>query len=450
MDYKKNTLICFSFFIIVLSALLLVNGIERRSDKDEIQIDKRLITHPIQEISAIAIIRDDYRFGVIHQAQEIRLEPPIDGEILSQQELQAFIYEISQLSFIGKYERQKPLDDYGLDPPQSQITVFINTGDKVRFLLGNKNSLNDGYYLMIEGEDNLYLITESSGVLFFKTPMDFRDRRVLPEFDMDDINLIKEISLVFPSDDRAAFIIKNRGSLNFELSHPIKNSVDFEMVLSGLIFPLMNLNPDHRYKADEIQEQFNSEKLIVSLKIDNKKNKFIFYETSEGNPFLKIGDNPDYFSLSGNQFPIDSVDYLQFLDGSIYHCNISELSSIQLRDLENNKDYSLELSGLSVKMTASLNGADLSYQALMDLYNQLVETGLAERIDLPTEKTPADRDSAFFTITLYKKDGTIDLLEYYLADRDECFLAVNGVINFTTYIRSIQEIRRSLNEILED
>jgi hypothetical protein len=84
----------------------------------------------------------------------------------------------------------------------------------------------------------------------------------------------------------------------------------------------------------------------------------------------------------------------------------------------------------------------------MELYTIIVSTDISGRV-LP-ENRPAQPESPVFEISFHKKDGRIDVLEYFPGGKGEMLLSVNNEINFSTYTRTILDIRRNLNNLLNN
>jgi len=449
VEYKTSALVSFAIFLVLLLLLFFINIQGGRQEEQSIVEDKHLIGYSIEKIAAIAVINDDKKFGIISEGRELNLVPSVEGDCISQQELQAFLFDIFNMSYIKKLQNHGSRIDYGFTLTQPQMTVFLDDGKKIRLTLGKKNHLNNGYYLTLDDSDSIYLISESLGSLFYKTPDDFRDRQVLPGISMKDIGLVQGVLVEFPSDDRTSFSISRNGSSGFELIKPMKNTIDFESFLSDLMFPLLNLTSKHRYIVDEITELPSVEILDIGIEIDSIDYVLSFYESVDGDVLITRNGSSDFFLIDSEFFPFKDIRYRDFLDGAIYHCNISEISSISLQDYDEDKNYFLEISGQSVTLSALLNGETVIYQDLMDLFSILVETGISRRIDSTSYNLPYKNQKPLFDMTIRKKDGTMDLLEYYPAEGDELLLAVNGDFNFTTYEKTILDIRYVLNHLMQ-
>lgn len=71
------------------------------------------------------------------------------------EEMLAVACEIRAQDYYDAYES---LDNYGLDAPQKTICLTFSDGSSVKLMLGDYNDMVGYYYLMVEGDSNLYLV----------------------------------------------------------------------------------------------------------------------------------------------------------------------------------------------------------------------------------------------------------------------------------------------------
>jgi len=452
VNYKKYFIFSFSLFIVLLVIYFSVSWTDFFFENIPLVQEKReLIEIPIQEISAVAVVGSKDKYGLIQKGSEIQLVPPDESEKYSQSEFQAFIYDISHLSYQRKLEKEGLPEEYGFDAPLSQLTVFSRDGDKIRLILGKKDSLDDGYYLKAEEDSEIYVVSDDTARIFLKAPEDFRERRVLPGIGIDKISELESVILSFPSDQCDSFEIINQGSAGFVLVQPIINTTDFETVLSDLLFPLLNLTSEHRFREEEITQSLNIENLRVLMRINGSEYDLSFYSDGSNGLYIRnnSSDNSDLFYFTEYPFRFDEIRYMDLLDYHIYHCNISEITSINLHDYHENKDYSLEISGQSVNMTALLDGVSVSHEKLMDLYSVIVETGISRKVSPSLTRGQLDNIRLLYEIEIRKKTGSIDSLYFFNSDDDDLYLAVNGTVNFMTNGDTVQRIRKGITDTLQ-
>ena len=67
------------------------------------------------------------------------------------------------------------LSQYGLEEPFQTITAVLSDGTQVVIYAGNKSDLLSEYYIKVEGDDNVYLVSSNIVTDFDKDPEDFID-----------------------------------------------------------------------------------------------------------------------------------------------------------------------------------------------------------------------------------------------------------------------------------
>jgi Domain of unknown function (DUF4340) len=440
MNYRRATKISGGLLLIFLILILMVNraDLAEAGGAEEME-EVQLIDEQVSEIAAVALNHGDIRFGLIHRPSGILLEPPLPGAELSQEEMRSFLYRLSKLKTLGTITRREELAAYGLDPPRSLVTLIMKDGKKIRLALGDVSPVGDSSYLLREGIDEIFLLSEADSRLLSALPDDFRDRRVLPHIELGELNLIREISLDFDSEEHEDFTIANSSEFEFRLTEPFVNTLDYESVLTDMIFPLISLNPE---RVADIRELPPTQGFRLSLLLGEERFNLSFREGEESF-FILREDLQRVFEIPKEDVPWGNLSYRDLLKESVYHVNISRIDSIQVRDGE--KLYTLELSGGTTELEGNLNGTRIEYPEVMELYQALFSTGIADIVHGTSAAGIADTTAPDFSITVFKKNGVIDTLEFYSKDREELFVAVNGEIHFTTYSRIIQALRRKVS-----
>ena len=72
-------------------------------------------------------------------------------------------------------EAPEDLSQYGLEEPFRTITAVLSDGTQVVIYAGNKSDLLSEYYIKVEGDDNVYLVSSNIVTDFDKDPEDFID-----------------------------------------------------------------------------------------------------------------------------------------------------------------------------------------------------------------------------------------------------------------------------------
>lgn len=442
MNYKKGIIInSIILLLLSFSALALYKPVPETEIMKNKEATIPLLNYNVGEIAAVALINGESRFGLIHRNGEIYLEPSSVEAVLSRELLQSFLFRLSKLS--AKKQIETTPEDFGkysLDNPGIRSTLILESGEKIHLSLGKQNPLDGTYYLHKEGVDNLYIITKEDASLFLSKPSDFSQKQVLPRVDLADLNTVEYIQL---SSDKKEFRIENSGDFLFFLSQPIHNSVDYEKTLSDLIFPLLSLAPEEQ--LDPEMDLPPVADITIEIGIAGKSYTLSFYSLKDGSFILTSNGYPGVYKIE-QDLPFSSLEYRDLLNDSIYHSNVSEIQGIAIQDRVAGKDYNIELTGESVQLKGMINEVSVDYPALMDFFHIFLNTGIARELD--TVNTIKTNESDTMSIQIYKKNGSIDRLEYISGREGEQILFINGTANFASYTKTILDIRNALTELI--
>ena len=142
-----------------------------------------------------------------------------------------------------------------------------------------------------------------------------------------------------------------------------------------------------------------------------------------------------------------NLHYLDLLNDSIYHSNISEIKSMVVQDLESKTDYNIDITGESIKLQGDVNGLSVDYPKMLELFEVLLQTGIAH--ELPKEKKLNQKNPVSLRILIYKKNGSIDRLDFSSTENQEEILFINGTAHFTTYYKTVLDIKKVLSDLFD-
>ena len=66
--------------------------------------------------------------------------------------------DIQAEDYFSEYEA---LETYGFDAPQKSVTLTFSDGSAKKLMIGNYNDIIGYYYMMVEGDSNLYLVDDT-------------------------------------------------------------------------------------------------------------------------------------------------------------------------------------------------------------------------------------------------------------------------------------------------
>ena len=66
--------------------------------------------------------------------------------------------DVAYLTAQDYFDAYESLDNYGLDAPQMTVSMTLADGSTLKLMLGDYNDIVGTYYLMVEGDSNLYVV----------------------------------------------------------------------------------------------------------------------------------------------------------------------------------------------------------------------------------------------------------------------------------------------------
>jgi len=443
MDYKKGITINL-ILIFILSVLLIIVFLPgKKRDAELAYREFELLQYHVYDIIAVAVINEKSRFGLIHKDGRISLEPAPQGAVLSTETLQSYLFRFSKLISSGTVSHPGDKSVYGLETPRAQVSLFLTNGKKVRLFLGAQNQMDGSYYLSKENDDTVYLLAESDADLFLSEPSAFMASRIFPQLDFEDLNQLKFVELTFSNSTLPSFKIENRGNFTFKMAKPYANTIDYEKTLSELIFPVLTLSSG---TPEVLPKLFTPKEKELSLKIKlNDKIFNLFFFRKSCSLYMGREGIDDILKLDKEMVPFLNLHYLDLFNGSIYHCNVSEIEGVVIQDLIGNRDYNISLSGQSVNLQGTVNGVSVAYPEMMAFFRVLLKTGIARELSEPMDQN----QDVILRIRIYKKNGSMDQLDFAPAGEGRQFLYINGTAHFSTYNMIVVDIQRALSELVK-
>ncbi|MFP4490856.1 MAG: DUF4340 domain-containing protein [Spirochaetaceae bacterium] len=447
MNYRKGVRVSTALLLLFLSIIAGLYLLERKEEEPPQKMEEtQIIDIHVGEIAAVAVSHGDVRYGLIHRSPDIIMEPPVEGEDPSREEMQAFIYRLSKLRAIGEVTRKESLQAYGLDSPRALITLMLKEGEKIRLALGKENPVNGSSYVAKEGEESLYMISKNDAELFMREPKDFRSRTILPKIESRELDRIGEVSLEFESKELEDFTIRNTSGTKFKLSEPFEYSLDHQSVLSEMIFPLLALNPDAAMDEGEAPELEDRPGFVLKIVIDQKPYALSF-EEGESAYYIRGDDLSRVYEISKEAVPWGDLQYRDLMKDEVYHINVSDVDRMLIA--YDGEEHDITLSGQATALTGELQGKKLEHPEFMDLFNALFRTGIAGVVHGTPPEELGKNTEPLLRFQIYKKDGSIDELEYFTKNESEAYVSVNGDVKLSTYSARIEKLKRTIRDAIE-
>jgi hypothetical protein len=442
MNYSKMLKICsavLAVLIIILCLTVFTNPKDKAKEQEIISVNDISVA----EIIAVGVTNEKATFGLMVGENGITLESDNGKEDYAQTEMQAFIYTISKLKADKAIKDYDDLMGYGLDEPQAVMVVIKKDGTKLRYALGSKNALDGRYYLQKEGEDIVYLISQSDGDMFLMRESDFIQKAILPRIMPEEVDLLDFITISRKSHPDRTYTIKNNKEYTFVLTSPIDNTMSTDSVFSEIVLPLSGLYPDKVIdsEGDFADYGLDDPDYTFTLGYDGKSYTVIASKADDQSYYIANSSAKAIYSITNDKIAFLDKDYIDLLGDSVYSCNVAKVGTIVFSDKKANTDYNLDITGQATEIKGIIDDKTVAYKELMAFYRLVTSIGMAKETKDEVNKEP------YFTITVNKRNGSIDLIEFIEKDVNESYVRINANVNFTTYNKAAMDIMDAIYTI---
>lgn len=344
--------------------------------------------------------------------------------------------------------------DFGFDKPRAVVTVTLNSGDKRTITLGDDAPDSKGAYLMVDGDENIYLVESDSVDGFLITELGMLSIDIGTS--LSDTNETEFTKMVFSGtnfDNKEIVFDYNTSDAYTEtyiITSPNKtvaNEDTATYVMNSIRYlaaeEVVAVEPDEKALKDYgLDEPFITvEAEYPDLKVNYKASKpedGMFYLLS-GNIVYRMDETAvPWISYTYDDFipsdiiapKYDSVDKITVdAGGEKYVFDITRTSQT-VRD--DNEDTDIETFTVAVKC----NGKDLNEDIFGSFYNNLTSAQRNGLNDVDISK------KAVLTVTYEFSDGTNAKAEYFEGENRKCPVLINGSVGstaFESYVTKITE-----------
>ena len=123
----------------------------------------------------VLILSGDHEVHLV-KTDDAWTESSLPDETIKESTVNTLLNEIANITTTETVvEAPEDLSQYGLEEPFRTITAVLSDGTQVVIYAGNKSDLLSEYYINVEGDDNVYLVSSNIVTDFDKDPEDFID-----------------------------------------------------------------------------------------------------------------------------------------------------------------------------------------------------------------------------------------------------------------------------------
>ncbi len=354
--------------------------------------------------------------------------------MLSQSKIKNMLYDF--YSFYVKKVITEDVEkalEYGFSEDSPEVTVTDINGAKTRFVLGDKSSVDENYYVMKDGDNKIYLMSGNKAKSFTADFSEYRERNLGT---MDSNTLL-------------SFSVTDKGERVIGIRY--KNQDDKEVVTTELTTYVMTypyngavrIEPFSKMMeayADVIVEDFVEDNpsdlsiygldnplMAVLQDVKGNVHRLKFGLTDEkGNIYTLYNEYDFVFTTSPEMYnAVKNIDPFEYVEKFANIYNILDVKNVTVTASE--KSYSLDINKISEEeYTYKINGKDAVEDGFKSVYQSIIGLVITSETDTPKQ------DVQYCTIDFTFNNGTSKrtvIFEY--DDRNYGVLKNDGTYSLT-------------------
>ncbi|MBQ0059493.1 MAG: DUF4340 domain-containing protein [Lachnospiraceae bacterium] len=188
MKKQTKTVLILAAVLVVLFGVyfVLFNGSESTDDSETVIRSEKL-----ENIASVVIENEGGTFTFSHDGDTwTYLEDttfPVNSAFL--ESMEKGVTEVRAKRRVKKDLTDKA--EFGLDKPQSIVTVKLNDGSSFHIYVGAENQTTTDYYIVCDGVDGIYSTKDTYARRFCRTILDMASKKLIPDVDIAEVSSIK-------------------------------------------------------------------------------------------------------------------------------------------------------------------------------------------------------------------------------------------------------------------
>jgi|LSQX01.2.fsa_nt_gb hypothetical protein len=477
MRLYRNLIISITVLAVLLGAYYYVKN--REVEPDIIQEESiTLFKTESDNVVGINIAKDtgELTFTKIENEDdegkdEWSIDYPYDIKLV-QSRITSLVYDVASILASEVVEEDaEDLARFGLDSPQSTISVKLKEGEDKNFCLGNKTPVGTGYYFMVEGDDNVYTIYSSKGDSFLNNLEHYRDNTLIElnpqeimSFVIDGIER-RRVEAVKSEQQEGAVTGYTLSLWKLVQPYAVEGDADsiYEMVLGNDIqtisinefvddnpsdLSIYGLSPA-KYTINYIDASDNSTTILLGNEKDNSM-------------YVKLEGQNSVYTVSSDKFTFRDIDPFMLMSNFAYIVSIDNVDRIEvitdkthstlkmtrevIEDGDNKTEEENEgdIKEEETVVTYLVNDKEIGESDFKSLYQEvigLIIDGEISKINGHISGQPA------VTVIFYHNDGTPNVtMEYIPVDNRNSAVVKNGESKFYILTKKVNDM---LQKVLE-
>lgn len=437
MTKQSRLLLILSICIVILAVITAFLLQPKNATKNDNTMQKSVFVTDVKvnEVNGLALKNQKGNIGIINENGVLQVLDA-DTNAYDTDKLAALLYNFAHLTADKVVENPLALREYGLEEPEAQISLLLADGRKQRIFLGKKCPVSDHYYLQKEGDGHVYLIPALSAMMMLQAADDLRILNLYPPLDAQAMQILNKITLETSNGKFTLTKLKGQAGNLYEMSAPVKATLDWKKVDTHVIIPLQQLVPQQFVSLDIPLHEYGLDQpdYRLELELDGKKIACGFVQKDADTWYCANLATTLVSSISTEQAAFLQTSYLTLLGDSVYTRTLTEISRMSVT--ANGKSTSFTVNGEATELTLHTNYRVLDYVEAIDFYNKISAIPAAAVL---TGKEKTD-PKPLLTLTVALRNGEVDIIEFLPISERQCAVSINGQANFATYDTVVKDL----------
>lgn len=455
MISKKSIIIALCIIAILAGAYLFLSYDKPESvnNADENStIEKTDVIDPLFEVDkdSIQSIKISNKNGILEfykQDGQWKLKGA-ENILYSQNSINTLMFDyVSVKPILLVEENASDISIYGFNDSSPYAEIVTSDGKYAKFILGDSTKGNNGYYFMMDGNDNIYTVSTIIGNNILKSAIDFREKKIIDVSadDVHEINVIVqgtgEVSIRRLSADESNDIS------SWKMTKPYDIGVYDEKFNEFVLTPITSVQAANFLSDNPTEEQLEESGLKESTLYYEVKTQSETYRVDLGFNFdgyyvAKREDIPTVFLVPQSNLSFLFADVFEYIFSYAYLPKTENIDKINC--VIDGKEYSIQCS--LDESIFNVNGKSISKDSFVDFYQKF----FGIEIQGSTKTPPTDPNDVIFKYTVSNKNGTVDNVSFIHMNGKYSYMKVNDKIQFYVFAEDVQNIQDSVKALAEN
>ncbi len=392
---------------------------------------------PMSNISAIGLSNPSGTIAMILKADGIEVAGENTSDF-SQEELMAFVYEMTHITSTTEISDLENASDYGMENPSAFCVMMLANGEEMTLALLNKSSIGNQYYMYNSYLNKIYMIDSKYADYMMRERSDFTDKTLFPSIGIENVYEINSLSIKNANSESCSYIVEGVSNGEFKLTSPMDIKISVVEFYTDLISPLTSVYPSKVIGTVEDLSEYNLDNPEIEISLVFQDKEYNASISKIDSVYYMLYNNIVY-AFTEESFGFVGVSYMDLLKNNAYTYNLGDLVTIKA---EGSANILIDILGSGTEMVGTCGGKQMDYLKMQEIFKPLNSVQILAR-------TNEDFQNPTLTLEFTSALGAVDKIEFSNKQADGSVLVkVNGVVNFSTTEKYVIDIENMINSIL--